>query len=90
MVPHHSQAARPLDLALDMQDNPNHTFQPSNGEQIWCSLNLVREASLTFKATYRPPRKCLPRKNLDSGFGAVKLTSVAGWNDAPGPDFGGP
>ena len=34
--------------------------------------------------------KCVPVKCLTSGFGAVRLIRVAGWNLAPGPDTGGP
>ena len=41
-------------------------------------------------ASYLPPTKCIPLKCLTSGFGAVKLIKVAGWNFAPGPDEGGP
>ena len=32
----------------------------------------------------------MPVKCLTSGFGAVRLINVAGWNLAPGPDAGGP
>ena len=32
----------------------------------------------------------MPVKCLTSGFGAVRLIRVAGWNLAPGPDAGGP
>ena len=32
----------------------------------------------------------MPVKCLTSGFGAVRLIRVAGWNLAPGPDTGGP
>lgn len=39
---------------------------------------------------YLPPTKCVPVKCLTSGFGAVRLIRVAGWNLAPGPDAGGP
>lgn len=34
--------------------------------------------------------KCLPLKNLTSGFGAVKLMRAAGLKSFPGPDLGGP
>ena len=34
--------------------------------------------------------KCVPVKCLTSGFGAVRLIRVAGWNFDPGPDAGGP
>ena len=34
--------------------------------------------------------KCVPVKCFTSGFGAVRLIRVAGWNLAPGPDTGGP
>ena len=34
--------------------------------------------------------KCVPEKCFTSGFGAVRLIKVAGWNLAPGPDAGGP
>lgn len=34
--------------------------------------------------------KCVPVKCFTSGFGAVRLIRVAGWNLAPGPDAGGP
>ena len=34
--------------------------------------------------------KCVPAKCFTSGFGAVRLIRVAGWNLAPGPDAGGP
>ena len=37
-----------------------------------------------------PPTKCVPVKCLTSGFGAVILIRLAGWNLAPGPDAGGP
>ena len=32
----------------------------------------------------------MPVKCFTSGFGAVRLIKVAGWNLAPGPDAGGP
>ena len=39
---------------------------------------------------YLPPTKWVPVKCLTSGFGAVRLIRLAGWNLAPGPDAGGP
>lgn len=44
----------------------------------------------TEKVAYRPPIKCLPLKNLTSGFGAVRLTRTSGLKALPTPDFGGP
>jgi hypothetical protein len=37
-----------------------------------------------------PPMKCRPLKCFTSGFGAVRLTSTAGWNLLPTPEAGGP
>ena len=34
--------------------------------------------------------KCLPLKYFTNGFGAVRLTRVAGWKELPMPSLGGP
>lgn len=86
----HDFQVQPPDLCHYIQVSGGRTFQQCQGSQICNILTYGHTVYDGFKWTYLPPRKCLPRKKEISGFGAVKLTSAAGWKFFPGPDFGGP
>lgn len=76
-----------------------HTWGPRNhtswrwkeaqiygGSHQWC----IQWEPVRNQGAYRPPTKWRPVKCLTSGFGAVRLTRVAGMKLLPRPDFGGP
>lgn len=58
------------------------------------SLVRIRSGAIgvngAWSVAYLPPTKCRPLKCFTNGFGAVRLTRVAGIKVLPSPEDGGP